>query len=100
MGNPQRHHRKIYSKNEEGFGMKKIFSILIFTLNLPLLFAQAPEQAPIANQEPGESAPAEPASILEIKQLGTEEPLYSLELREVELSDLFKVLAHDYNLNI
>ena len=40
------------------------------------------------------------APILEIKKLESEKPLYSIELREVQLTDLFRVIAHDYNLNI
>ncbi len=38
--------------------------------------------------------------VLEIKRLESEKPLYSIELREVQLIDLFRVIAHDYNLNI
>jgi type II secretory pathway component HofQ len=40
------------------------------------------------------------APILEIKRLESESPLYSIELRDVQLNDLFRVIAHDYNLNI
>lgn len=39
--------------------------------------------------------------LLEIKRLETKEPYsYSIELRDVELSDFFRVVAHDYNMNI
>lgn len=41
-----------------------------------------------------------PAFVLEIKRLEAEEPLYSIELRDVELADLLRVVAHDYNLNM
>ncbi len=41
-----------------------------------------------------------PAPVIEIKRLESEEPLYSIELRDVELADLFRVVAHDYNLNV
>jgi type II secretory pathway component GspD/PulD (secretin) len=41
-----------------------------------------------------------PVPVLEIKRLENESPVYSIELRNVELSDLFRVIAHDYNLNI
>ena len=41
-----------------------------------------------------------PAAVMEIKRLESESPLYSIELRDVQLSDLFRVIAHDYNLNI
>jgi type II secretory pathway component GspD/PulD (secretin) len=40
------------------------------------------------------------AAGMEIKRLESESPLYSIELRDVPLSDLFRVIAHDYNLNI
>jgi type II secretory pathway component GspD/PulD (secretin) len=40
------------------------------------------------------------APVLEIKRLESETPLYSIELRDVQLNDLFRVIAHDYNLNI
>ncbi len=41
-----------------------------------------------------------PAPVVEIKRLESEKPAYSIELRGVELADLFRVIAHDYNLNI
>jgi len=68
-----------------------------------------------ASQPPAQaSTPAQPAGkpeevkkgltsstpVLEIKRLESESALYSIELRDVQLSDLFRVIAHDYNLNI
>ena len=41
-----------------------------------------------------------PNPVLEIKRLESEAALYSIELRDVQLNDLFRVIAHDYNLNI
>ena len=38
--------------------------------------------------------------IMQIRRLETEEPLYSFELRDAEIGDLFRVLAHDYKLNL
>lgn len=38
--------------------------------------------------------------LLEIKRLETEKPLYSIELRGVALADFFRIIAHDYDLNI
>jgi|GEM_PF-2623993 type II secretory pathway component HofQ len=38
--------------------------------------------------------------LLEIKRLESAQPLYSIELRGVDLNDLFRVLAHDYDFNI
>lgn len=40
------------------------------------------------------------APTMEIKRLEGEKPLYSFELRDVEVKDLFRVLAHDYKLNL
>jgi len=41
-----------------------------------------------------------PSAVLEILRLKADQPLYSIELRNVQLADLFRVIAHDYNLNI
>lgn len=41
-----------------------------------------------------------PAPAIEIKRLEAADPLYSIELRDVPLVDLFRVMAHDYNLNM
>jgi len=42
----------------------------------------------------------EPTPVLEIRRLEAEVPLYSIELRGVDLADFFRVIAHDYSLNI
>lgn len=60
---------------------------------------QAPQTSEAVEKETKSSAP-QAAPIIEIKQLDTEEPRYSLELRDVDISDLFRVLAHDYKLNL
>jgi type II secretory pathway component GspD/PulD (secretin) len=77
------------------------------------LFAQ--EEEPVVHEEAVEKegkedikeereeiikAPTKPTPVLEIRRLEAEEPLYSIELRNVDLADLFRVVAHDYNLNI
>lgn len=64
-----------------------------------------PEVAATSTEGEGSSQTGEAVSttttpILEIKRLETEEPLYSLELRDVDITDLFRVLAHDYKLNL
>jgi len=41
-----------------------------------------------------------PSSVLEIKKLSGSKNLFSIELREAELADIFRVIAHDFNLNI
>ncbi|MDD5347574.1 MAG: hypothetical protein PHT59_03065 [Candidatus Omnitrophica bacterium] len=55
-----------------------------------------------ASSQPAGGASAEPVveTVLEIKRLETNGQLYSIELRNVPLVDLFRVIAHDYNLNI
>lgn len=89
----------------------KIFLIfLLALLSKSDLFAQEAAQAEqeiqtaeIAASEktaPAETASLEAKAVIQIKRLETAEPLYSFELREVEAGDLFRVLAHDYNLNL
>lgn len=72
-------------------------------------FAQGMPDAEITADDAGakeETAPGQTTAIerlepvIQIKRLETEEPLYSFELREVEIGDLFRVLAHDYMLNL
>lgn len=55
---------------------------------------------PPAKAEEVKKALTSAAPVLEIKRLESENPLYSIELRDVLLTDLFRVIAHDYNLNI
>ena len=47
-----------------------------------------------------ETALPEAAPVMEIKRSETEESLYSFELRDVAIGDLFRALAHDYKLNL
>ncbi|MCG2711370.1 MAG: secretin and TonB N-terminal domain-containing protein [Candidatus Omnitrophica bacterium] len=50
---------------------------------------------------PGEMAQSEGIKpILDIKKLDNNAGLYSIELRDVELADFFRVIAHDYQMNI
>ncbi|MCF7873840.1 MAG: hypothetical protein K9L84_03520 [Candidatus Omnitrophica bacterium] len=42
----------------------------------------------------------EQTPLMEIKRLEKEEPEYSIELRRVPLQDFFRLVAHDYDLNI
>lgn len=46
------------------------------------------------------AAPVETNAVMEIQRLDTKEPLYSFELRDADVGDLFRVLAHDYKLNL
>jgi type II secretory pathway component HofQ len=65
-------------------------------------------QTTAAADKPQETAAADPmnkpftppAPVIEIKRLEAEEPVYSIELRNVDLIDLFRVMAHDYSLNM
>jgi len=57
------------------------------------------DEAPQPGNEGRKSlTPAVP--VMEIKRLESEESLYSIELRDVQLNDFFRVIAHDYDLNI
>jgi type II secretory pathway component GspD/PulD (secretin) len=106
--------------------MVVLFAMLILSSGQGKIFAQGAggQQAqPSGNQQQGQAgnqpatqpaggaqanakgeeikkALAEPVPVLEIKRLESESPLYSIELRDVRLTDLFRVIAHDYNLNI
>lgn len=91
--------------------MKLYFLIfLLVVLSKNNVFAQEAAQTEIETEDaeialPQETAPAETASltataVIQIKRLETAQPLYSFELREVEAGDLFRVLAHDYKLNL
>jgi hypothetical protein len=89
----------------------KIFLIFLLALfSKDNLFAQEAAQAEqeietaeiSASEEPApaETASLEAKAVIQIKRLETAEPLYSFELRDVEASDLFRILAHDYKLNL
>lgn len=60
----------------------------------------APSQKQIDKEIDKESETTSPAPVIEIERLDTEEPFYSFELRDAEVKDVFRVLAHDYDLNI
>lgn len=47
-----------------------------------------------------ESVSSASGPVMEIKRLETEKPLYSFELRDADITDLFRILAHDYKLNL
>lgn len=59
-----------------------------------------PREQDMAKEEKPEGETPAAATVMEIKRLETKEPLYSFELREVDITDLFRVLAHDYKLNL
>jgi type II secretory pathway component HofQ len=80
-----------------------IFIIILLLSSAFYTFAQEPEQiAESKTAQEGKQAEEAVAQqpIMEIKPLETEESLYSVELRDVEIKDLLRVLAHNYNLNI
>lgn len=91
--------------------MKLYFLIfLLVVLSKNNVFAQEAAQTELETEDaeialpqettPAETASVEAAAVMQIKRLETAEPLYSFELREVEAGDLFRVLAHDYKLNL
>ncbi|MDD5669744.1 MAG: secretin and TonB N-terminal domain-containing protein [Candidatus Omnitrophica bacterium] len=61
---------------------------------------QQNQQVPNQQSSSSQSEPALSAPVMEINRLDTKEPLYSIELRDVPLLDLFRVIAHDYKMNI
>ena len=58
----------------------------------------SPEAAGKTGETKDEKAAIE--SIMEIKRLDTPDELYSFELRDADIVDLFRFLAHDYKLNL
>ncbi|MDD4907782.1 MAG: hypothetical protein PHJ00_01815 [Candidatus Omnitrophica bacterium] len=79
-----------------------LFFFLALLLILgPSVFAQegAKKAAPAPEQKQEQKAPAAPS--INIKAIDNKkEPVYSVELREVQVRDLFRVLAQDYKLNL
>lgn len=91
------------------------YLLLVFCLSLfwqaTYIFAQEDmPQGPAASEAEISPAPLddinaetplpETAPAMEIKRSETEESLYSFELRDVAIGDLFRALAHDYKLNL
>lgn len=86
-----------------------IFTIVMFFASGSFIFAQDEPRAaqlsannvtvaPENPQVPAQASSPEP--VMEIKQIGADKPLYAFELRDVEIGDLLRVLAHDYKLNL
>lgn len=93
-------------KSKYSLGLN-LFCILLFVVNNNFIFAQEAQeeegqavQATTAEGLANETTTEAVTSILEIKRLDSEEPLYSFELRDADIGDLFRVLAHDYKLNL
>jgi len=57
------------------------------------------EQIPSSFSESSETSPQE-SSILEIKKIPGSKNLFSIVLKEAQLPDIFRVIAHDFGLNI
>lgn len=75
----------------------------IFAQEQPQSSQPPAENATIAPENPQAPTPAaapEAEPVMEIQQLEAEKPLYSFELRDAEIGDLLRVLAHDYKLNL
>jgi type II secretory pathway component GspD/PulD (secretin) len=102
-------------KNKAPNGFYITLIIMSFVLSLliekPVFGQQSQDQQQAGNETAGNQTLSgvlnqvkkeltAPVPLLEIKRLESEEPLYSIELRDVQLADLFRVIAHDYNLNI
>ncbi len=73
-----------------------IFSFLILGLWVGFSFAQTPPGAEaVLDKEVTERA-----ALIEITRLESKDPLYSIELRSASLDDFFRLLAHDYDINV
>ena len=62
--------------------------------------ATTEQNEPASQSSSVEAAQSSSSPVMDIKRLETEKPLYSFELRDVNITDLFRVLAHDYKLNL
>lgn len=83
---------------------KHYYLILSMVTLLALLAGNAcAQEIPVDKGQPApqkQEAPAPPAPVISIKPLGTKEQLYSVELRDADIRDLFRVFAQDYKLNL
>jgi len=80
-----------------------IYFIIIILLLVGLTtyaFCQDTEVKQKTKPAEGEGEITEKGSIMDIKPLDADETLFSVELRDVELSNLIRMLAHNYKLNI
>lgn len=80
-----------------------IFAVLFWN-NGGVVFSQetttqGASQTPPSGQQ-AETAPASVPPIIQIRPLEGKDNIYSFELRNVEIGDLFRVLAHDYKINL
>lgn len=85
----------------------RVLTYIIFLLFINMFFytpAHSEQTDSIINQALKDNANRREEErvppVLEIKPLDSRGSLYSIELRAVELDDLFRVIAHDYKLNI
>jgi type II secretory pathway component HofQ len=76
------------------WGLNCVFSASAQTAPLP----DQPQEKSVLDAAKKDLTP--PAPVIEIKRLEAADPVYSIELRNVDLIDLFRVMAHDYNLNM
>ncbi len=60
------------------------------------LFAQSPGE----EDDSLDKTVTERTSLIEITRLEAKDPLYSIELRSASLEDFFRLLAHDYDINV
>ena len=83
--------------------LKHLTVLIYFTLFVSLGFMRttfAQDKAVDQKEESIDEKEPKEKPIFEIKPLPEGKNLYSIELRNVELGDFFRVIAHDYNLNI
>jgi len=86
---------------------KKIFSIFFiiwFSLNSASLYSQEQETEADKTKEapaPGSaSGPVKTPSVCEVKPVSEDSSLFTIELKNTDVNDLFRLLAHDYGINV
>ncbi|MCF7907592.1 MAG: hypothetical protein K9L86_01785 [Candidatus Omnitrophica bacterium] len=79
----------------------KLLKVIVFCF-LILGLANISYSQSTPGNDPGvlEKEITERSALIEISRLETKDPLYSIELRNASLDDFFRLLAHDYDVNI
>ena len=89
-------------------GIIAVMIVLFFGTNIPV-YSQIPEgsgeQSPAAAEsakdvQVKEAMPPADGPVMKIERLDNESQVYSFELKDAQIRDIFRVLAYDYKLNL
>ncbi|MDD3296540.1 MAG: hypothetical protein PHU64_04175 [Candidatus Omnitrophica bacterium] len=85
------------------FGLAAILTIPVFSQNSSGISgspASSTKKSTSADSKITADGTAEKLPLIEVKRLEGDQPQYSIELRNAELADFFRLIAHDYDFNI